>query len=93
MVVIKDAQRFDYVGDRDPAVAGEKQVFPVLLVRRRGEVVGTEVDGAVGLSKSMTTNLWCLRLPLPPAGSDSKGSGTLCPSAAGLTGGEAGNTV
>jgi hypothetical protein len=29
--VIKDAQRFDYVGDRDPAVADEKQVFPFFL--------------------------------------------------------------
>ena len=46
MVVIKDAQRFDYVGDRDPAVADEKQVFPVLLVRRRGEVVKTEVEAS-----------------------------------------------
>src|SRR5688572_10632083 len=39
MVVVKDTQRLDHVGDCDPAVADEEQVFPVFLVRRRGEVV------------------------------------------------------
>jgi hypothetical protein len=44
MVVVEDAQRLDHIGDRDPAVADEKQVLPVLRVCRRGEVVGAEVD-------------------------------------------------
>ena len=44
MVVVEDAQRLDDVGDRDPAVADEKQVLAVLDVRRRGEVVRAEID-------------------------------------------------
>ena len=31
MVVVEDAQRLDHVGDRDPAVEDEKQVFPVAV--------------------------------------------------------------
>ncbi len=44
MVVVEDAQRLDDVGDCDPAVADEKQVFSVLDVCRRGEVVRAEID-------------------------------------------------
>jgi hypothetical protein len=31
MIVVEDAQRLDRVGDRDPPVADEEQVFPLSL--------------------------------------------------------------
>ncbi len=48
MVVVEHAQRLDVVGDCDPAVTDEKQVFSVLDVRWRREVVRAEIDARGG---------------------------------------------
>lgn len=57
MVVVEEPQRFDGVGDRDPAVADEKQVFAVFDIRRRGEIVRAEIDPRTGLVEIDHPNL------------------------------------
>jgi len=43
-IVIIHPERFDHLDGRDGAIADEDQIFPVLIVGRFREVIGTEIE-------------------------------------------------